>query len=198
MPIIRGPGQQPARDEKTQRVDRTVKAENPENNAYEEKTVVVGRGGRTPSTPPVGGDEEKTVVVGGRRKKAEENVADFMNDPVAGWLVVLRGPGKGQHLKVGYGLNTIGRADNQRVQLNFGDDQISRENHAILTYDPKGRKFYIQQGSGTNLVYLNDAPILIPTEIHSNTEISLGNTILSFVAFCGPDFDWQEAEGVDA
>ncbi len=33
------------------------------------------------------------------------------------------------------GTNQIGRGDDMRVQLNFGDDTISRQQHAVITYD---------------------------------------------------------------
>lgn len=45
-------------------------------------------------------------------------------------------------------MNSIGRASDERVALDFDDELISRKGHAIVTYDPKGRKFYIQHGGG--------------------------------------------------
>lgn len=183
----------------------------PSNSPYDTPTQVtgsrakpaaaMGAGGRPAATAPFQGEEEKTRIIGGRRNKekaealeerAEES--DSMEDPVAGWVVITAGPGKGRSLLLGYGTNTIGRGDDQRVRLDFGDDQISRENHALLTYDPKGRKFYVQHGGGTNLTYLGDDPVLAPTELPPRSFIQIGETTLCFIPFCGEGFDWQDTE----
>ena len=116
--------------------------------------------------------------------------AEFSAEPVVGWLVVTEGPGRGQSLKLGYGVNAIGRGPEARVSLDFGDEEISRQSHAMLTYDTKGRKFYIQHGGGTNLTYLGDQPVLQPHEIKGREVIGIGKTRLTFIPFCGADFEW--------
>lgn len=115
-----------------------------------------------------------------------------MDDPVVGWLVVVKGPGKGAFSPLGYGMNSMGRSPSNRVSLNYGDDEISRDNHATLTYDPRGRKYYIMPGGGQNLAYIDDQPVLVPAELILNQEISLGKTTMRFVPFCGERFDWQD------
>lgn len=148
------------------------------------------------------GEEERTRVVGGRRRREDEErrqeraQADRgMDDPVVGWLVVVEGPGKGQAVPLGYGSNSLGRGTTDRVKLDFGDDQISRSGHAVVTYDPRGRKFYVQHGGGTNLTYLGDQPVLVPAELPALSHIGLGNTVLRFVPLCGAEFDWQDTGG---
>ena len=116
------------------------------------------------------------------------------HDPVVGIVVVLTGPGKGQLRTLGYGSNSIGRSENSRIRLDFGDSNISRDAHATLTYDARGRKFYIQHNGGRNLTYLADQPVLVPTVLEHGQDITLGATTLRFVPFCGPDFDWQDTE----
>jgi hypothetical protein len=111
-------------------------------------------------------------------------------DPVVGWLVIVEGPGRGNSLKLGFGMNSIGRAPDERVSVDFGDAEISRKSHATLTYDPRGRKFYLQHGDGTNLTYLGDNPVLQPVELKGGEIIGIGNTRFAFVSFCGPNFDW--------
>ena len=145
--------------------------------------------------------DEKTRLVGSRRKQADRDrlqeqadKTDAMDDPVVGWLVIVQGPGKGRALKLGYGANSIGRGETNRISLNFGDDQISRDQHTTVTYDPRGKKFYVQPGSGTNLTYLDDEPVLTPTELSVRNDITMGNTVVRFVPFCGEDFDWQSTE----
>ena len=149
--------------------------------------------------------DEKTRLVGGRRKQEDRDrlqekadKTDAMDDPIVGWLVIVQGPGKGRSLKLGYGANSIGRGETNRISLNFGDDQISREQHTAVTYDPRGKKFYVQQGNGTNLTYLNDQPVLTPTELSARSDIKLGNTVVQFVPFCGEGFDWQSTENDEA
>ena len=185
--------------------DRTVKVKPPqfggppepqdeEGSDYDARTVMVGGS----SGASADADDERTRVVGGRRRTERvrqmhqrAEVEDSMDDPVVGWLVVVDGPGKGRSLSLGYGTNSIGRAANERVSVNFGDDQISRKGHAVVTYDPRGRKFYLQQGGGTNLVYLNEEVVLAPIELPALAHVHVGNTILRFVPLCGGAFDWQ-------
>ena len=119
---------------------------------------------------------------------------DLMSDAIVGWLVVVGGPGSGQVCRLGYGANTLGRGEGARVRIDFGDEQISREAHATVTYDPKGRQFYLQHGGGVNLTYVGDEPVLAPTPLEALQHIVLGRTTLRFVAFCGPDFDWQDLD----
>lgn len=190
MPIIRGPNQ-PNTGSGSDQTKRVTPALDP----YADKTIVVGRGnaGRTVMMPAGGGQEEKTRLVGGHGASVTSKPRDFMDDPVVGWLVIVDGPGKGQALKIGYGQSAIGRAQGQRIQIDFGDDQISREDHGFITYDPKGRKFYVQLGGGANLIYVGDSPVLAPTELTPNTTLTLGATTLRFVPLCGSDFDWQGA-----
>lgn len=153
-------------------------------------TDAIGRGGNKQGVAQAPGTN-----IAGRRKSSDAaatgGAADPMDDPIAGWLVVIDGPGQGNVLHVGYGVNSIGRDDDARIALGFGDDEISRKDHAIVTYDPKGKGFFLQHGSGKNLTYLNDAPVLQPTELPAGSHITMGSTVLRFVPFCGPDFDWQ-------
>ncbi len=115
-----------------------------------------------------------------------------VSDPVVGWLVVVEGPGRGAALPVGYGNNRLGRAPGEQICLDYGDEQISRENHAVVTYDGRHRKFYVQQGGGRNLTHVDDELVMVPVEVKGGETISLGRTKLRFVPFCGPDFDWQD------
>ena len=155
----------------------------------------------TIATTPIGTSEKQTYVdddhtriykpstsiQGGETLAADANLTE---DPVVGWVVVVSGPGKGASLKLGFGMNPIGRAKEERVSLNFGDEEISRTGHAILTYDPKGSKFYLQHGGGVNLTYLGDTPVLQATELKGREIISIGKTQLCFVPFCTSTFVW--------
>ena len=200
MPVYRGPDGKIIEE-------KTVKRQE-----EDKPTEVVNRplppapqGGEEPAgaeqsrAPSKVGEEEKTRLVGGRRTDEEHTEVDrAMDDPVVGWLVIVEGAGKGQAMQLGYGSNPLGRGATDRVKLDFGDDQISRNGHAVVTYDPRGRKFYLQHGGGTNLTYLGDQPVLAPAELSAQSHISIGNTILRFVPLCGAEFDWQDTEGSKA
>ena len=151
------------------------------------------------------GAEERTRLVGGRPRREDEERRQErasedrgMDDPVVGWLVVVEGPGKGRAVPLGYGSNSIGRGATDRIKLDFGDEQISRSGHAVVTYDPRGRQYYVQHGGGTNLTYLGDQPVLAPTGLPALSHISIGHTVLRFVPLCGAEFDWQDTEGDEA
>ena len=158
-----------------------------------------GRGERAVAPGPEKPEERTVINVGAGPRPGERPQppveADGMNDPVVGWLAIVEGPGKGKALQLGYGQNTIGRGETARVSLNFGDNQISRGGHAIVNYDPRGRKFTVQHGVGTNLTYLGDQPVLVPTELPAHSHISIGATVLRFVPLCGDAFDWQDEIG---
>lgn len=133
------------------------------------------------------------VSQAGRPKAGAPVSGDFtIADPVVGWLVVVEGPGRGASLNVGYGNNRIGRAPTENISLDFGDEEISRENHSTITFDGRHRRYYVLPGQGRNLVYVNDQPVMSPLELTGGEEILLGQTKLRFVPFCGKAFDWYQ------
>ncbi|MEM8988413.1 MAG: FHA domain-containing protein [Pseudomonadota bacterium] len=160
-----------------------------------ESTRKIGGSDRTQSQAPKRDLSSATRLArpGGGAGEAPD-AAPQADNMVVGWLVVLSGPGKGAGIPLGYGLNSIGRDAGQRARLDFGDQEISRENHCSIAYDQRNRKFFIQHGGGQNLTYLGDQPVLAPTELASLSTISLGGTTLRFIAFCGQDFDWEDLE----
>lgn len=151
-----------------------------------------------PGAPRAGsesiGIEPRTVIAGSLTRAPATDPQSAMHDPVVGWLVVIEGPGKGSAVQIGNGQNTIGREDS-RIRLDFGDPKISRTEHAVISYDPRANQYYIHQGKGVNLVYLEGSPVLTPTLLEHGSTISIGGTTLRFVAFCDDKFRWKGAEG---
>ena len=140
------------------------------------------------TTPPPVTEEEKTVVF---RPQAGSFVPPQASGlPVVGWLVVIAGPGIGRALEFSYGLNKIGRDSDQNICVDFGDAKISRRHHAAVEFDPRDRKFYLSKGE--NLLYLNGERVGTGTERELSTgdQLTIGDTTLQFVAFCGPGFNW--------
>jgi pSer/pThr/pTyr-binding forkhead associated (FHA) protein len=89
----------------------------------------------------------------------------------------------------------IGRGDDQVIRLDFGDNSISRNNHAAVAYDEEQNKFYIGHGGKSNIIRRNARPVLSTEELHHADLIRIGETTLRFVALCGSDFKWQTLEG---
>jgi len=139
--------------------------------------------------PPADAHDERTVLAGGI--KTVSNGGSHTSTRTTGWLSIINGPGAGTSLSLGYGANSMGRTVSERVPLNFGDNQISRQGHAVVTYDPRGKTFYLQSGGGPNLTYLNEQLVLVPTVLNAGDRILIGETTLYFTPLCGPDFDWQ-------
>ncbi len=174
----------------------------PQQSGYEARTVVA-RSKTVPAEETAPADtapEEHTRIYRPGVRPAEQpsgpdkaaSVSEVMDDPPVGWLVVVRGPGQGKVLTIGNGSNAIGRDPGERICLDFGDEMISRHGHTIITYDPRGRKFYIQHGGGKNLTYVEEYPVLLPTELEAFSKIQIGETVLLFVPLCGERFDWAE------
>ena len=117
---------------------------------------------------------------------------NFEVEPVAGWVVVVSGPGRGGFRPVFVGMNSVGRDSGQRVCLNFGDETISRQEHAFITYDEEQRCFFLQHGGKSNLVRVAGKPVLSPVELQANALIRIGRTTLRFIPCCGSDFSWGD------
>jgi hypothetical protein len=110
-----------------------------------------------------------------------------------GWIVVTDGPGRGAAFTLGAGVSSIGRNEDQVIQLDFGDTAISRQMHAAIAYDPETRGFFLGQGGKSNIVRLNGRPVLSTEDLKDGDVIRIGETTLKLVTFCGPQFDWSDA-----
>jgi len=131
----------------------------------------------------------------GQPKTQYIRTGDIEADPVAGWLVVVKGPGRGGFRPIFVGMNSIGRDADQRISLTFGDDMISRQEHAFIAYDEEARRFYLQHGGKANLVRLGGRPVLSPTELEAYDLIRIGKTTLRFIPLCGSSFAWSDEVG---
>ena len=175
------------------------------------RTVVLGASGGSAGdrgrhdTPTVRLGESKqghgaarTVVIGagvrgGTVVNAGAAADDPMQDPPVGWLVIVRGPGRGVVATLGTGRNTIGRGAESRIRLDYGDTTISRE-HTVIVYEPRQRNFHLLPGDGRNLTYVDDEPVLETRELAGLEQLQVGDTVLRFVPLCGDGFSWDEEE----
>jgi hypothetical protein len=142
-------------------------------------------------------DEEtpqRTRLLRGKQKLARQA---FHRDPVVGWLVIVGGPGLGAYRPIYEGNNSVGRAANQRIPIDFGDDAISSEEQAYIRYDGADRSFlFVPNLAKTNVVSVNDKRPSAAVTLQAMDVIMMGHTQLVFVPFCGPEFDWSEISDV--
>ena len=140
--------------------------------------------GRTVAMNPQQGssspDDGKTVAI----MKKEKGI-----DPVVGWVVCIEGPAKGQDYRIKSERNFIGRDSSMDIAIT-GDNSISRENHAIISYNPKNSSFRLIPGESHGLVYLNDEDVYMPAELKKGDIIELGQTKLIFIPLCEGGFTW--------
>ena len=182
-----GPGtsQKPASDQKLGYDAKTVLAgstRGAERQQDKDPKTRIYRPGRTQRGEPTAAPDAGT----------QDEQSSAMDDPPVGWLVVIKGPGQGNVAAIGNGSNSVGRDTNDRIRIDFGDETISRRGHSTITYDPRGKKFYLQHGAGKNLTYLEGDPVLAPTELPGFSHITIGNTELLFVPLCCEQFDWED------
>lgn len=169
-----------AREARTPRItdDRHIETDTPPT------TRVV----RAASQPEPEDTDSRTKLVRGKMQVAR---GTFDQDPVAGWLVIVGGPGIGQYRPIFEGNNTVGRATSNRIPIDFGDDAISAEEQAYIRYDSADRSFlFVPNLAKTNVVSVNEKRPTGAVELAQMDVITMGRTQLVFVPFCGPDFDW--------
>lgn len=110
-------------------------------------------------------------------------------DPAVGFLVAIEGPHRGEDFRLHSGRNFIGRAEVMDVSLP-DDTTVSRENHALLSYDDKNNTFVLVPGSGRGITYCNSRLIEAAVELTAYDKIEIGATTLLFLPLCGEHFQW--------
>jgi len=143
-------------------------------------------------------DLEKTVAKRNLGPPAEDKTVAIVKkkigfDPVVGWLVCIEGPDKGKDYQIRNERNFIGRAGSMDIAIT-GDESISRENHAIVSYSPKKQQFRVYPGDSRGLVYLNDEEVITSSHLKLYDVIELGQTKLIFVPLCGENFQWEDGK----
>ena len=147
----------------------------------------------------------KTRLIG---FESTDGVVDLFNDTTAakpakgtkfpvGWVVVTDGPGRGESFTLVAGMSQIGRGEDQAIQLDFGDSAISRTNHAAIVYDAENHSFLLGHGGKSNVVRLNDTPVISNEAIKDGDVIRIGETTLRFTQLCNEDFNWNDKNDGD-
>ncbi len=116
-------------------------------------------------------------------------------EPTVGLLLCIEGADFGSTYLLKSGNNYVGRSNAMDVVI-MGDDGVSRNKHAVIMYDPKGKTYMALPGEARELYYVNDQVVVAPQVIKYHDIISIGNTKLMFVPICGEDFSWDDYEVV--
>ncbi len=111
-------------------------------------------------------------------------------EPVVGWLVCIEGTQRGQDYRIRSEKNFIGRSEEMHIQIS-GDNAISRRNHAIISYNPIQRNFFLIPGDGAGLVYHNNEAVYSPIELTSYDVLQMGKSKFVFIPLCGIHFEWE-------
>ena len=91
-------------------------------------------------------------------------------DPAVGFLICIEGPHRGTDFRLVSGRNFIGRAAAMDVSLP-DDDTVSRESHALVTYDEQ-------------------VEMVHPLKAYDIIEV--GKSRLLFLPLCSQQFQWSE------
>lgn len=154
-------------------------------------TVGVGGGAYSNNTIPVTPRNENPSVEGYEPTMiGGDNFNANATEPVVGWLVCVEGPMKGTDYRIHAGYNYIGREIGD-IHIH-GDNQISRQNHAMIAYDSNDHAYYFGPSGGRNLIRVNGKTILNAVEVKNYDIFTIGTSKLMFVGLCGPHFDWNE------
>lgn len=113
--------------------------------------------------------------------------------PVVGWLVCVDGPAEGTDYRIRAGYNYIGRSENMDICI-LGDNNIGRDRHAMIAYDPQEKIYFFGPADGRSIVRKNDKMVMVPTELAAYDVVRIGSTKLMFIPLCGERFNWKEEQ----
>lgn len=134
---------------------------------------------------PPSGDAEPTRAVWNKRMGGI--------DPVVGWLVCIAGPDKGRDFRIHTERNFLGRDPSMDIAV-AGDASISRQNHTVVSYNPKKHSFQHRTRRCTGLTFVNEEELLAAQPLAPYDVIEVGASKFLFVSFCGDRFTWPVSE----
>ncbi len=105
-----------------------------------------------------------------------------------GWLVCTSGNMLGESFPLREGANHIGRSTAMDVSLLY-ENSVSRENHAVITYDPHDYTFTLTANA---TVKIKEQECHAPTLLKDRDTLTLGSCMLTFAAFCNASFHWDQ------
>ena len=161
------------------------------------KTQPIERGGTVAVNPTPGSwADAKDYVTAGVASDTYTPTMPVKNSvevgavrPVTGWLVCVEGVEKGKDFRLHSDMNYVGRSKTNDVVL-ANDPTVSRERHAMIAYDNRGKMFFFAPANGSSLVRQNGRPVLSTVELKAGDRLEIGEGIYLFVPLCGEEFEW--------
>ena len=126
-------------------------------------------------------DDQATVAYG---------AGSFRNNPPCGFLICYAGPHIGTYHPIHFERNTIGRSMEMDIPL-MDDLGISRNKHAILSFDPKSQHFTLIPDPEKSIIYVNGEECVSPIQLKAYDRIEVSETGLIFLPLCGEQFSWE-------
>lgn len=123
-------------------------------------------------------------------QKAKPDNSGF-EGPVVGWVVAVEGIYKGANFPLKPARNYVGRSSEMDIRL-MEDKSVSRDRHAVIIYEPNNNMFLVTPGDARGLFYLNGQPVLSPMPLKAYDQLTIGETEMLFVPFCGEKFNWKD------
>ncbi|MDR3372863.1 MAG: FHA domain-containing protein [Ancalomicrobiaceae bacterium] len=113
-------------------------------------------------------------------------------EPTVGWLVIVKGPGRGASRPIVTGRNALGSAADQLLSFDYGDSGIVPRGHLFVVYDEEAHQFYVEDGKQKEIARLNGKLLTETRDLSHGDDIRIGATTFRFIALCGPGFDWTD------
>lgn len=120
-----------------------------------------------------------------------EEEKDRNHNMVVGWLIGMDGVNKGQSYTVRMGRNFIGRSKNSDMCI-LDNPKITYEKHAIMTYDVRTDKLFIQPGETRELMYLNEELMLNAALVKHEDIIEMADEKFLYVEFRSDKLDLKK------
>lgn len=156
----------------------------------------VTNSGVTNVTVPVGGpavqEIPSTLPIGfvPTAEVTPDALQSAKHNPPVGWLVCIEGNDKGSDFRIHSQNNFVGRSKSMDICIP-GDEYISKEMAAVVSYDDVDRTFYFSPSTGHNIIRANGRPVFSAVVLNAYDELTIGKTKLLFIPLCGERFDWN-------
>lgn len=112
-------------------------------------------------------------------------------EPPVGWLVCVSGVYRGKAFPCKAGRNTVGRGSEHDIRLEE-DTSVTRKPHAFVIYEPRQRRFFVQNGTGGGLVYHKGELLFDHAPLQAYDQLQIGKGSYLFLPLCGERFSWDE------
>ncbi len=136
------------------------------------------------------GQNQESIITQIPQAQDLSSYCQMSSRKTVGWLVCVKGSMVGESFVLKEGDNFIGRAGNMDIALIY-EPSVSKENHALITYDSIKKSFLLQTASKDNLILCNNKTLKNTKSLRSRDIITLGSCILVFIPFCNASFSWE-------